>query len=331
VIHDDPEIGDRQPPLVRSTLPRIRFGQSKRGDAIYYAAVTLAAVSSWIVALLPRFAVDRLAAFIAWLSWLKGGEYRENVCSNLSHIFDQPAHSRQILAKSKGVFRTNALNVVDLLQAPHLSPRDFERMGAVVDGSWDYFDNAARSGTGAIILTAHLGPFDFAGSAMRSRGYPMSALTARTTGRFAFHFVSFLRGSQHMRVIEASSSGLRQALRLLDQGQMLILLSDRDFFLSGRPTIFFGEETTLPIGAVRLARDTGVPIIPVFAHRRGNVYELTLRPPMTVEKTSDRDSDIAAALARVAAELEAAIARAPDQWVLFQRVWPEEHESNHRA
>jgi KDO2-lipid IV(A) lauroyltransferase len=105
---------------------------------------------------------------------------------------------------------------------------------------------------------------------------------------------------------------------------MLILLSDRDFFLSGRETDFFGERTSLPIVAVRLARDTGVPIIPFFAYREKKHYGLALGDAISIPHTDDRDADLDAGVQLVARELERAIGRAPGQWVLFQQVWPDE-------
>jgi phosphatidylinositol dimannoside acyltransferase len=128
-----------------------------------------------------------------------------------------------------------------------------------------------------------------------------------------------------MKVIETSSGGLRDVVRLLSRGEMIILLSDRDFFLSGRETMFFGEPTTLPIGAVRLARDTGAPIIPFFAYRLNRTNDLVIRAPIFVPRTADKGSDVTTGLNLVARELELAIGRAPGQWVLFQRVWPDDH------
>ncbi len=251
--------------------------------------------------------------------------FRDNVASNLSHIYDVPKSDPRVRHSVRGAFRTNALNIVDLLRVPHLVEEDYAKRLKVVPGSWEILEEAVAARKGAILITAHLGPFDLVGSALRTRGYPLSALTARTTNRMVFHGITFLRSSHDMRVIEASSGGLRDIIRLLQRGEMVILLSDRDFFLSGRDAIFFGEPTTLPIGAVRLARDTGAPIIPFFAHREGRRTRMTVRPPISVRCSDNRNADIADALKVVAMELEQAIGEAPDQWVLFQRVWPDDH------
>jgi KDO2-lipid IV(A) lauroyltransferase len=101
-------------------------------------------------------------------------------------------------------------------------------------------------------------------------------------------------------------------------------VTDRDFFQNGRPVTLFGRETTLPPGAVRIARDSRAPIIPIFARRVGNVHELMIYDSYEVPKTTDIDADIDAGLAWVVGVLERAISTAPDQWVMFQAVWPSE-------
>ena len=323
-----PETEEPQRIPLRSTLPRIEFGRSKRGDYVYYAALICAATASWIVRLLPRFVATGIALAISRISFRMSRGFRENVYSNLSHVFNMPAGSPGLEPYARSIFRTNALNGADLLHIPHMARKDYDHHITLREGSWETLDAAVSNGKGAIVITAHLGPFDLVASALRVRGYPLSALTVRTTNRFAFHAVAFLRSAQNMSVIETSSGGLREVIRLINRGEMIILLSDRDFFLSGRETTFFGEPTTLPIGAVRLARDTGAPIIPFFAYRRKRGSDLVIREPIMVPKTSDKEGDVAAGLELVARELERAIARSPDQWVLFQRVWARDHRED---
>src|SRR5680860_170378 len=130
----------RPAPRARSTLPRIEFGRSKRGDYVYYIALIFAAMASWLVALLPQFVVVRIALVIGWLSYVKSNNSRHNVCSNLSHIFDLPLDTPEITSRAKAVFRTNALNVLDLFQIPHMSPKDYDESVTVIGGSWKTLD-----------------------------------------------------------------------------------------------------------------------------------------------------------------------------------------------
>ncbi|MCC6943005.1 MAG: lysophospholipid acyltransferase family protein [Thermomicrobiales bacterium] len=327
---DDPASEPRPPMIQRSHLPRIEFRKSQRRDLTFYLAAEFAAVLSWLVRLTPDGLVDFIARRIGDLTYFRSKQWRANVESNLSHVLDLPSDAARIRRTARMVFQSNALNVATLLRSPHQGQNEFLRHLKLTRCGWDVLDDAMARKQGVIILTAHLGSFDTMGSAMRIRGYPMAALTARTTNRFAFEFVSFLRQSHNLELIEASSSGVREAISHLRAGKMLCLLSDRDFFLNGREIEFFGERTTLPIGAVRMARDTGASIVPVFIIRQGRQHMLMIEPAFTVEKTDDRNADIDLGMQRVVRTLENAIGLAPEQWVMFQRVWPEKPEALRR-
>lgn len=313
----------KTPLIQRSHLPRIEFRKSQRRDLTFYLAAEFAAILSWLVRVTPDAIVDSIARRIGDISYLISKQWRANVNSNLAHVLDLPEQSARIRRTTRAVFQTNALNIATLLRSPHQGRNDLLRSLDLTHCSWDVLDEAMAHKRGVIVLTAHLGSFDTMGSAVQIRGYPMTALTTRTTNRFAFEFVSFLRQSHNLGLIEASSSGLREAIEHLRAGKVLCLLSDRDFFLNGRDVEFFGEATTLPIGAARLARDTGATIVPIFTIRQGRKHTLMIEPSFTVPKTADREADIAAGMKRVVDALETAIAIAPEQWVMFQRVWPE--------
>jgi KDO2-lipid IV(A) lauroyltransferase len=308
--------------IQRSNLPRIEFRKSQRKDVTFYAAAFLAAMLSWLARLTPDRFEDFIARRIGDLSFLGSRQWRANVESNVSHVIDQPEESAVVHRTTRAIFQTNALNVATLLRSPHQSRQALLASLTLPHEGWGVLEEAAARGHGVIILTAHLGSFDTMGSAVAAKGYPIAALTARTTSRFAFEFVSFLRQAHHVQLIEASSSGVREAIAHLRAGNVLCLLSDRDFFLNGQHVEFFGEKTTLPIGAARLARDTGATIVPIFTIRQQHGHALLIEPSFTVEKTANRDLDVEQAMKRVVSTIERAITNAPDQWVMFQQVWP---------
>jgi lauroyl/myristoyl acyltransferase len=49
-------------------------------------------------------------------------------------------------------------------------------------------------------------------------------------------------------------------------------------------------------------------------------------PPVHVPCSEDRNADLTWAMGRIAAEIERAVRRAPNQWFVFRELWPE-HES----
>ncbi len=313
--------------IERSHLPRIAFRKSQRRDAVFYLAAFSAAALSWVVRLVPDSFVDLVARRIGDLSYLISKSWRASVDSNISHVLDQPPGSARVRRTTRAIFQTNALNVVTMLRGPHQSPQQLLQGTQVARGDWSIVEEAMAKGDGVIVLTAHLGSFDTMGSAISARGYPIAAITTKTTNRFTFEFISFLRAAHNLKLIEASSAGVREAIEWVRAGNVLCLLSDRDFFLNGVQVEFFGESTTLPIGAVRIARDTGATIVPIFTLRHGRKHALMIEQPFVVERTTDRADDVRIGMQRVISALQGAIEIAPEQWVMFQQVWPDDESA----
>lgn len=315
-------IAGREP--LRSHLPRVEFRKEERRDLQYWLSIFTAIALSWLMRLLP-FRVRRwLARTGGDLAYRLSPTYRGNVLDNMRHVLGPDASEKDVERAARHIFRTNAENFRDLLLLPHRSPTEIIGRIHLEHGDWSILDQALAGGKGAVLITAHLGAFDIVGHSLLHRGYQLTTVTGRTTSRYLFDLVTFLRRSHDMRIVEASPSGVRRVIQALRRGECAVFLTDRDFFLNGRPVRFFGHDTTLPPGAVRIARDTGAPIVPIFTTRHSDYHALYIEEAFTVEKTNDVDADIARGLNRVVEVLERAIARAPDQWVMFQRVWPSE-------
>ncbi|MEA2516154.1 MAG: phosphatidylinositol dimannoside acyltransferase [Thermomicrobiales bacterium] len=312
----------RRPP--RSHLPRVEFRLEERRHVRHLLSIVLAVVASWTIRLMP----ERLRRYVA----TKGGDlsyrysklYRESVTANLRQVLGPDVSERDLQSAVRNVFRFSGRNLADMLLVPHLGSDEIAQRVPLISGKWSYLDDALTAGKGAVLITGHLGAFDFVGQALHQRGYKLTSVTGRTTSRFLFDAVTFLRRSHDMRLVEASPSGIRRVIQALRRGEGAVFLTDRDFFQNGKPVRFFGRETTLSPGAVRIARDTGAPIVPVFGIRTRTGHGMILEPAFHVEKTHDLDADVAHGLAKVTAVLERVIGSAPDQWVMFQRVWPEE-------
>jgi lauroyl/myristoyl acyltransferase len=301
---------------------RARFRLEERREFRYHLSVAIAITFSWIVRLTP----ERLRNWLAD----RGGDffhhfsptYRQNVTANVAQVMGLPEDSPEVRAATKRVFRASGRNFSDLLLSPHMTSRQIAIDAELVSGDWSILDNALAGGKGAVIVTAHVGSFDFLGKTLQNRGYKLNSLTSRTTARFLFDGVTYLRRKRGPAIIEASPSGVRKVIQGIRKGECAVLACDRDFFQNGMPVTFFGRETTLPPGAIRFARDTGAPIVPLFAVRLGNHRGITIEPSFYVEKTKNLDEDLANGMAKLVPVLEKAIRALPDQWVMFQRVWP---------
>jgi KDO2-lipid IV(A) lauroyltransferase len=259
------------------------------------------------------------------LSYRAMGKSRRNVLANLRRA-TAASDERDLAPIARQVFRTAAHNLIDLALLPAVDVVALQRSIRVADGSWERLEPPRDRRGGVIVVTAHLGPFDQIPAILAGRGVRLLALTTRTTGRRRFSLWTGMRRAHGAGVDEPSRTVLRNLIAHLESGGTVGLVVDCDLDGSGDPFEFFGERTSLPTVMVRLARQTGSPLVPVFVRRTAGGYALSIEEPIVVEATSDRAHDLRLGMERVVAELERAIARSPEQWAIFQRVWPGERQ-----
>ncbi len=306
----------------QSRRPSDRFRNEARREFRYILSIVLATVCSWIVAILPgRF--RRWAADQGGVLWHRlAPTYRGNVRDNIAQVVGPAASADDLDAMVRRIFKISSRNFSDLLRLPHTTELELIRTVPLADGLWTALSTARARGQGVVLLTAHVGAFDYVGQAIAAHRFPLTVVTGRTTSRFIFDAVTYLRRSRRMVLVEASPSGVRAVIRALRRGECAVFVGDYDFFQNGYPVEFFGRPTTLPPGPVRIARDTGALVLAVFGQRTETGYEMTTAEPFIVEKTRDLEADLRRGMERVVAIFERAIAATPDQWVMFQRVWP---------
>ena len=316
------ELGVRQRSGLRGKGPIFR--REKRHEFRYLLSVLCAIVCSWVARLTPGSVRYWIADRFGDLYFRTAPSYRANVSANVRQVLGEQSSEREVMRTTRNVFRTSARNFADLLLVPHRTNGEHNRQTKIVRGSYGNLDAALSEGLGALILSGHVGAFDLMGQVLDERGYDLTVVTARTTGRFLFDAVTYLRRARGLELVEATPSGVKRAIQNVRSGGCAVFVSDRDFFQSGREVTFFGRRTSLPPGIVRIARETGAPVVPVFGERIGRGHGITIEPGFKIPRTSNVEADLQGGIEAVAAILERAISHLPDQWVMFQRVWPSE-------
>lgn len=199
---------------------------------------------------------------------------------------------------------------------------------AALDGE-ETWRAALATGAGFLLVTAHIGPWESGSMAPATRDRRRVHLVREAEADpEADRFVRTLLEAQApgLHVTHFADDDPQLGAVLLDAvraGDIVALQGDRP--RAGGRTLempLFGRPFPFPVGPVALARAAGVPLVPVFTLREGRLrYRARVRPPIEVPRTADREADLRQALARYAAELEAAIRERPHQWFLFRKVW----------
>lgn len=302
--------------------PSERFRREARQVKREKVAVRLANAAAHLVALMPRPIRD-LGVNLAAAIWIRSTpHYRENVMANIGQVLGPSVSRAELEHIATRVFHSSADNFAELLRmcvAP--SARVVSEVPSVAS-DLEIFRAARATGKSVVVVTAHIGAFDLVGLTIGASGIPLTVMTGRTTNRMLFDAVSWLRQGHGVRVVEPTPSGVKDVIKALRRGEVAGFVSDYDFFRNGVPVTLFGRETTLPPGAIRIARDTGSIVVPMFAYRENGEHRLRVVESFTVPRTHDVDADVAGGMAILASRLEEGIGATPDQWVLFQRAWP---------
>ena len=83
---------------------------------------------------------------------------------------------------------------------------------------------------------------------------------------------------------------------------------------------FFGQLAATPRAAADLALRTGAAVVTGFCQREGDGYRLWMEE-VPWRASEDREADALALTAALSQRIEAAIRRAPEQWVWMHQRW----------
>lgn len=288
-----------------------------KGPALRSVAFRLAA------ALLPRIPealAVALALLAAHLAYVLLASARHAVAANLRPVLGAAATEADVRRAARGVFRTAALNYLDLFRLRALartavlartSMRHAERLHAAV-----------AAGRGVIVVTAHVGPFDAVAQLALVLGLRLTVPVEPIEPPALRDLVTRLRASHGVRYAPLGVATLREIVRALRRGELVALALDRDVLGGGRPLPFFGRTATFHEGPAVLAARTGAAILPVFAVREGlRRASVVIGEPVALVRDERGQPDVAATLRAVVGVLERFIAAHPDQWLVFAPVW----------
>ena len=266
----------------------------------------------------------RLGYFLAVLygnaGFLLSARRRNTVGNNIEHIIGLETDKRSQRRKVRSVFINIAKNYVDLTKLSKLRFENLEE-SVSIEG-WHHLEKAVTDRNGVIIASAHLGNFEFLAQFLVLRGINVTIFVEPFDSTPFLRCIAKLRQRNGARMLPVSTGALRESLQILRHGGTIGIVCDRDIQGNGLNVNFFGEETSLPLGAVNLALRTGAAIIPIFGVRKsGNHFAIYIEPPLRLVDTENRSHSVRANLGKVVAIMERYIRQYPEQLVMLEPIW----------
>lgn len=181
------------------------------------------------------------------------------------------------------------------------------------------FDDPTR---GTMLVGPHTSNFDLAAQWFAAQGYTIQALSLSEPNS-GTRVVNQLRNQRGLTMTPINVQSLRQAVKRLREGGIVLTGLDRPVSDSDPLIEFFGAPAHMPTGHIRLAMQTNaVVVVAACTQDPDGVYRILLFGPLDMELTGDRDRDVAHNTARILRIAEEIIRAVPEQWLMFWPVWP---------
>ncbi|HSK66672.1 MAG TPA: hypothetical protein VK888_07070 [Anaerolineales bacterium] len=179
------------------------------------------------------------------------------------------------------------------------------------------------TGRGLVVAGLHLSSFDSLMQSICRQGLkPLTLTLPDPQGGRRVEFE--LRRRMGMNLVPASVAALRQAVRHLERGGLVLTGIDRPVPSPKLCPRFFGQPAALPIHHVYIALKARVPVMVIAAIRQndGN-YRVLNSEHIEMEQHMDHETGLLQNAERVLARAEPLIRQAPQQWNVPLPIWPQ--------
>jgi len=269
----------------------------------------------WLGYRLADFAADRIVAHpesrmvraVRANQWVISGE-----------TLDKQALDRAVYA----TIRNSARSIFDLYHYI-LNPGAIEQLIVFNATVQQLTQRPEFDQRGLMLVALHISNWDLVLRALALRGMrPMMLTIPEPKGSQRVEYE--MRKRTGMNLIPTSVSSLRQAIRYLQQGGVVMTGIDRPIPEPKCRPRFFGRPADLPVHHVYLAAKTHMPVmVMVTIQMPDGKNHLFTSDPIEMESHPDADTEMLRNAEKVLSIGEDFIRQAPSQWSISLPVWPE--------
>jgi len=178
-----------------------------------------------------------------------------------------------------------------------------------------------KQNQGGIILTGHLGNWEYIGPSLSLRGIKCAGVAQIQHNSTSDRFFNELRKTDLMRIIPVDA-GSKVMIRSIREGYYLGLISDQNAGRKGTNAQFFNSMVSVPKGAAAFHLKTNSPILLGFCILSPDfTYHLSFKE-LDVEGLPDNVNEAIVEInQRYSKLLEEEIRKNPQQYFWFHRKW----------
>lgn len=210
-------------------------------------------------------------------------------------------------------------SLMEVLYMPQLS-QEFIKEHISLENE-HYLQEALAENKGVVLLTAHVGNWEWMGASLVGYGYPTTTIVKKQPNAQFTRILNEYREMAGMEVFARGGSEMIRAVKAMKQKKILGFLADQDGGTHGLPVEFLGQESSTVLGPATFAKKFKAPIVPVFSSRTSTGHHVCVYPPIYLDDTKDEAEELHRVTEACVAVTEQFIKEHPEQWLWFQHRW----------
>ena len=263
--------------------------------------------------LLPLKLADDIATMLGILLYNLLRKTRSYIETNLQHVFHEDSPDpEQFNRYVKNTFVNYARAMTDFLRLSYITIDGFN----VADSGCDRIGEALKLKKGCVLLSLHIGNWDYAGAYLAARGVPITALVEEIDPAMLSLYTKH-RERTGMRTFPVSKAAYA-FINAIKHNRALAILADRDIVGNGVPVRFFSGKRKIPRGLGEIIIKKKMPVLlsyMIFDTSKMWRYRCVIEPPVFFSGGVEEFNTY------MVKQLEEIIKLYPDQWMVFHPEW----------
>lgn len=275
-------------------------------------------ILSRFICLFPYSLVCRIGRLLGLLGYFIAAKQRKRGISQIKQALNLSEQEARRTIRT--LFGNLGQTIFEVMYTPALTPEKIRKYVSIE--GLDHLRNALNLGHGVVLLTAHMGNWEWMGGILAHTGLPVTTIAKPQPNLNYTLLLDEYREMMGLEVFNRGSSELIGAARALKSGKALGFLADEDGGEHGVFVDFFHKKAATPIGPATFAKRFGSVVIPVFiVHRPNGGHRIIVEPPLPYEKNEDAEQEIYQNTLTMTRCLENIIRSYPTEWLWFRKRW----------
>jgi Kdo2-lipid IVA lauroyltransferase/acyltransferase len=261
----------------------------------------------------------KIALFVYYLTYGIFRYRRKIILNNLKLIYgDQfPKSERQLL---RGIYKNFIFLWMEFLQNNKVNEENISKIFTL--NNKELFDRAYEAGKGVILISGHMGNFEWLGQMHSAMGYKITGVAKRQKNPYVNELVEKNRTFNNLSLVYTKDA-MKEGLRALKKKEILAMVVDQDAKSRGVFVDFLGRPSSTAVGPAVFHLKTGAPIFFLMSIRKdyGKFDAYYEEVCSAAEPAKISEAKIIEITQKHSAVLEKWVRKYPEQWFWMHRRW----------